>query len=121
MSYYEEWVEPCALFRHGTQPKGSKAMDDYATCPLCERDDIPVGYFSDHHLIPKSRGGRHGPTVPICADCHSTVHRFFDNKELEKELNTVESLQAHPVMVKHLAWQKKRPGYRRYKPVRRKR
>jgi hypothetical protein len=59
-------------------------------CPLCNRDEVPL---SDHHLVPKCRGGV--DTLPICCDCHSAIHAQFSNKELEGTFNTVESLLAN--------------------------
>jgi len=81
-----------------------------SVCPLCERE-VPV--LSDHHLVPKSRGGRE--TEPICLDCHRMIHVLFDNKTLERELGTVEALRAEPRMAKYLAWISRRPGERRYR------
>ncbi len=87
-------------------------MTDDATlvCPLCRRQ---VPEVSDHHLVPRSRGGR--VTEPICLDCHRMIHVLYDNKQLERELNTVEALQAEPRMAKYLTWIGKRPADRRYK------
>jgi hypothetical protein len=48
---------------------------------------------SDHHLVPKSRGGK--ATLAICRDCHRAVHAVFTNKELEQKYHTVESLLAN--------------------------
>lgn len=59
-------------------------------CPLCER---PNYHPSDHHLVPKSRGGR--VTETICRDCHLAIHATFSNKELEREYHTPEALLAH--------------------------
>ncbi len=56
-------------------------------CPLCNR---PMHFPSDHHLVPKTRGGKE--TLTICCDCHRAVHSLFSNKDLEKKYNTVESL-----------------------------
>ena len=122
MSYYDDWVDPGGIFR-SPWPKGTASIpvDNCAKCPLCERDDIPKDLFSKHHLVPKSRGGKKGEKVPICQDCHSSIHRFFTNRELEEKLNTVESLQAEPAFAKHLAWLRKRPGRQQFKPIRRKR
>ena len=47
---------------------------------------------SDHHLVPKSRGGK--ATLAICRDCHRAVHAVFTNKELEQKYHTVESRTA---------------------------
>jgi len=60
------------------------------TCPLCER---PNHYPSDHHLVPKSRGGR--VTETLCRDCHRAIHATFSNKELERSYHTREALLAH--------------------------
>lgn len=79
-------------------------------CPLCERE-VPT--VSDHHLVPKSRGGRE--TEAICLDCHGMIHTLFDNKQLERELNTVEALQAEPRFSKYLKWVSKRSAGRRHK------
>lgn len=58
-------------------------------CPLCGR---PNYFPSDHHLVPKCRGGRQ--TETICQDCHSAIHALFSNKQLESEFSTVEALMA---------------------------
>jgi hypothetical protein len=59
-------------------------------CPLCER---PNREPSDHHLVPRARGGK--VTRTICQDCHSAIHATFTNKELERQYATVEALLAH--------------------------
>ncbi len=78
-------------------------------CPLCQR---PVPTTSGHHLIPKSKGGRE--TAEICLDCHRMIHTLFDNRRLERELSSVEALQAQPEFAKYLRWIRKRPGTTRY-------
>lgn len=60
-------------------------------CPLCER---PNFHPSDHHLVPKSRGGK--VTETICTDCHRAIHATFTNQELERNYHTPESLLDHP-------------------------
>lgn len=59
-------------------------------CPTCRR---PNYHPTDHHLVPKSRGGK--VTQTLCRDCHKAIHALFSNKELERGYNTVESLMAH--------------------------
>lgn len=56
-------------------------------CPLCRR---PNYHPSDHHLVPKCRGGKE--TATVCRDCHRAIHACFTNKELEREFSTVEKL-----------------------------
>ncbi|PIE05490.1 MAG: hypothetical protein CSA75_04470 [Sorangium cellulosum] len=87
--------------------------DSEKVCPLCKRK---VSVTSDHHLVPKSRGGR--KTEPVCLDCHGMIHTLFDNKQLERDLNTVEALQAEPRFAKYLAWVSKRSAARRHKAKR---
>ena len=88
-----------------------------ATCPLCERE-VQETAFSDHHLVPKSRGGARKEKVPICIDCHGAIHKFFDNRRLEVDLNTVEALLAEEKMSRFLSWLKKRPGTQRFRTKR---
>lgn len=61
-------------------------------CPLCKRDNY---YPSDHHLMPKCRGGTIEDVEVICQGCHQAIHALFSNKELEAEYNSVENLLAH--------------------------
>jgi hypothetical protein len=74
-------------------------MAPVLACPLCQR---PNHRPSDHHLVPKSRGGR--ITETICRDCHSAIHATFSNKELEREYSTVEALLAHEGLRKMVAF-----------------
>jgi hypothetical protein len=59
-------------------------------CPLCERQNF---HPSDHHLVPKSRGGK--ITAKLCRDCHRAIHATFTNKELERTYHTREALLEH--------------------------
>lgn len=59
-------------------------------CPLCRR---PNRTPSDHHLVPRSRGGRQ--TETLCQDCHTAIHATFTNRELEERYSSVETLLAH--------------------------
>lgn len=77
-------------------------------CPLCDR---PNFYPSDHHLVPKSRGGK--VTRNICGDCHNAIHKFWTNKELEKSIHTVEAILADPRFAKHAEWLRKQDPRRR--------
>jgi hypothetical protein len=80
-------------------------MEAALRCPLCERE---VSVLTDHHIIPKSRGGTE--LVAVCVDCHRQIHALFDNKTLETEFNTVESLLANEQFCKYLKWVRKRPS-----------
>ncbi len=77
------------------------------TCALCGRQ---VRHVSKHHLIPKSEGGRE--VVPLCQPCHKTLHSFFTNQTLLKELHTIDQLRAEPEIARYLAWIRKQPDSR---------
>lgn len=78
--------------------------------------------LTKHHFIPKSCGGR--STENICRTCHRQLHALFTNKELEKELNSVEVLKVNRDVQKYLDWVKDRNPdqyFRGKKPKERKR
>lgn len=84
-------------------------------CALCDRA-VPLSF---HHLIPRKNHRkpwyrRHfsveemrGRGVWLCRECHSAVHRFFDEQTLGRRLNTLDALQADPLIQRHLAWARK--------------
>ncbi|WP_424977281.1 HNH endonuclease [Leisingera sp. S232] len=89
-------------------------------CPLCGRP-IPKGTpQSLHHLIPKLKGGKGGPTVLLHDICHREIHATLTEAELAREFNTPEALHAHPRLAKFIAWvQKRPPGFRSRVPGKR--
>lgn len=75
-------------------------------CPICDRPNL---HPSDHHMVPKSRGGR--TTETICADCHKAIHAMFTNKELEEIYHTPEALLSHEEFAKMVKFiSKQDPG-----------
>jgi ribosomal protein L34E len=73
-------------------------------CALCERE---VSSVSRHHLVPKSEGGTF--TVDLCAACHKTLHSFFTNRTLAKEMHSIEALRQTPEIQRYLAWIRRQP------------
>ena len=41
-------------------------------CYICEQINASVEV---HHIIPQAAGGEKGPTIPLCSNCHSLIHR----------------------------------------------
>ncbi len=77
------------------------------TCALCERE---VALLTSHHLVPKARGGKHGPQVLLCPTCHRQLHALFSEATLEKELSTIEALRNHPEVANFLSWMRRQKG-----------
>ncbi len=82
---------------------------DWPICALCGRP-IPVDVpQSAHHLIPKLKGGKGGPTVLLHHICHKEIHATLSEAELARSYNTIEALRSHPRLAKFVAWVANRP------------
>ncbi|AXI40928.1 HNH endonuclease [Sulfitobacter sp. SK011] len=82
-------------------------------CPLCARDIPPDVPQSRHHLIPKLKGGKGGPTVLMHHICHREIHATLTEAELARSYSTMDALRAHPRLAKFAEWVAKRPpGFR---------
>ena len=82
-------------------------MADEKICPICGRV-LGERHISKHHLIPKSRGGTHGPTVDLHHICHQKIHSLFTEKELAENYSTVEKIRAHEDVQKFVKWVRKK-------------
>lgn len=84
-------------------------MDADPICPLCERP-IPKGARASlHHLVPRLKGGRDGPTVRLHHICHNAIHAAIGEAELARRYASVEALRAHPEIARFIAWVRTRP------------
>ena len=82
---------------------------DPPTCPLCERP-IPDDQKDAHHLVPRSKGGRH--TEYLHRVCHRQIHALITETELAREYATVEALLRHPEVAAFVRWVRgKPPGF----------
>ncbi len=75
-------------------------------CPLCDRL-IPKLQRDEHHLIPKSHGGRH--TAVLHRICHRQIHAVFTETELARQYNSIELLKQQEEMVGFIAWVRLKP------------
>ncbi|MGF1635072.1 MAG: HNH endonuclease [Phycisphaerae bacterium] len=85
-----------------------------ACCQLCGRE-VPPHLLTLHHTRPKQRGGKAEHRRPLCKPCHKQVHAVFTNKELEREFDTVEKLQAAERLGPFLTWIRKQKPWRNFK------
>lgn len=82
-------------------------------CPLCSRPLVPGFSVDEHHLVPRSKGGRVKETVHRI--CHRKIHATFSEKELARDFHTWESLRTHPAIASFIRWVAQKPPefYRR--------
>ena len=78
-------------------------------CPLCGRPIPPEARQSLHHLIPRMKGGTHGPTVRVHQICHNEVHALLTEAELARHWYTPARLRAHPQLSRVWAWLRRKP------------
>lgn len=81
--------------------------DDDGRCALCRRE---VDRITVHHLVPRARGGNHGPKANLCSTCHRQVHAMFSVATLAEELYSIELLRAHPRIAAFLRWMSRQRG-----------
>ena len=84
-------------------------MTSAPLCPLCLRpipEDVPQ---SQHHLIPRAKGGKGSATVLLHNICHKEIHATLSESELARTFNTVDKLREHPRLATFLDWVAKRP------------
>ncbi|WP_461479032.1 HNH endonuclease family protein [Pararhodobacter aggregans] len=84
-------------------------MSGAPLCPLCLRPIPPGVPQSLHHLVPKLKGGKGGPTVLLHAICHKEIHAALTEAELARDYATIEALRAHPRLARFIAWVARRP------------
>lgn len=84
-----------------------RARDGDSRCELCERD---VERVTVHHLVPRARGGNHGPTALLCPTCHRQVHAMFSVTTLAEELHSIPRLRSNRRVADFLGWMRKQRG-----------
>jgi hypothetical protein len=91
-------------------------------CPLCDRPIPADAKQSLHHLTPKLKGGKKGPTVLLHQICHNEIHVTLTEAELARDYHTIDALKEHPRLAKFIKWLSKRPpAFHSKTPRRRKR
>ncbi len=97
------------LARREAQVPEVPAPEEDPVCALCGRPIPPGAPQSLHHLVPKMKGGTHGPTVLLHHLCHKEIHATLTETELARDYATPEALRAHPRLARFVEWVRKRP------------
>ena len=82
------------------------ARPEDVICPLCDRA-IPKLQRDEHHLIPKSHGGR--ITAVLHRICHRQIHAVFTETELARQYHSIELLKQQEEMAGFIAWVQLKP------------
>ncbi len=92
----------------GTEPLGYVAPPGPSNCPLCNRPLEPGPSTDEHHLVPKSHGGK--TKALIHRICHRKIHATFSERELAKDFSTWQALKLHPEIATFLRWVANKPA-----------
>jgi len=76
-------------------------------CPLCYRPLVSGPSVDEHHLTPRSQGGK--DRYRIHKVCHRKIHEALSEKELARRYASWESLRQHPEIAAFVDWVKRRP------------
>lgn len=49
-------------------------------------------------------------TIDVCDNCHLTIHKYFSNKYLAYELNSIDKLLMNEKFLKYINWISTRPN-----------
>jgi DNA repair exonuclease SbcCD ATPase subunit len=94
----------------GTGPLGYVAAPEQPPCPLCGRPLPNDRTVDEHHLTPKSQGGKSAERIHRI--CHRKIHATFNERELASQFNTWPSLKAHTDIANFIRWvASKDPSY----------
>lgn len=80
-------------------------------CPLCNRE----GHLSFHHFIPRKVHRRSHfkknytktelqAGVLICRQCHTGIHKTYDEMQLAKQFSNLQSIKADDKLQTHFKW-----------------
>ena len=76
-------------------------------CELCDRE---VPEITEHHLVPKERGGKDFHTAKLCIVCHKQIHALYTNRELAARLFSISRLKNDEKIKRYLKFVCKLPG-----------
>lgn len=75
-------------------------------CVFCQRPSI---HDMSESMRVRGKWEKKFEDVSICLQCHTQLHRLHKNKELSRDLTTVEKVGADESFKKYLRWAEKLP------------
>lgn len=87
-------------------------MDSAICCALCGRP-FHRPQLTQHHCLPRQKGGTRDHVELLCGQCHGMVHATYTNATLANVYATIEQLRAAPELTGFLRWVRKQPPSRR--------
>jgi 5-methylcytosine-specific restriction protein A len=81
-------------------------------CALCGRP-FPRAQLTQHHCLPRQKGGTQEDVELICGQCHGMVHATDTNGTLAALYPTIKQLRQAPELAPFLRWVRKQPPGRR--------
>jgi 5-methylcytosine-specific restriction endonuclease McrA len=79
-----------------------------ANCPLCGRILLSGASVDEHHLVPRSQGGKEKHRIHRI--CHRKIHATLTEKELATEYATWDALKHHADLQTFIKWVEKKPA-----------
>lgn len=76
-------------------------------CPLCGRPLIAGPSVNAHHLTPRKFKGR--VAVAMHKVCHDKIHAVLSEREIARDYDSIDKLQAHPEIAQFIQWVAKKP------------
>lgn len=76
-------------------------------CPLCGRPMVSGPSVDEHHLIPRTYGGRE--TVTLHRICHAKIHAVLTEQQLRDQYRDLDSLRGHPDIALFIRWVGRKP------------
>jgi hypothetical protein len=77
-------------------------------CPLCGRALVSGASVDEHHLVPRSEGGKE--KYRIHRICHRKIHATLTERELANHYSTWDALRHHEDIKIFVAWVAKKPA-----------
>ena len=91
----------------GTEPLGYVKPLTLPNCPLCGRPMVAGASVDEHHLLPKSCGGKIKELIHRI--CHRKIHATLNERELANHFSNWASLKQHPEIAVFVKWISSKP------------